>query len=187
MSKSELEEQDNQSTPRSEVAVIGCGEPNGKHSKVTQLVAANSFYNGLIPHIYYFSPNTSRLLTNKKFLSSSGFPITVCGSTPQASFEIIQKLGNYETRTWIGIAPEVPRTYDVTREGVLYLWRQTPSRDIVFNNMPMEDALSNWAFDYLKYVRLVVCQTDSEKILYSDQVKVISEKQSTSSITILSL
>jgi len=187
MSKSELEEQDNQSTPRSEVAVIGCGEPNGKHSKVTQLVAANSLYNGLIPHIYYFSPNTSRLLTNKKFLSSSGFPITVCGSTPQSSFEVIQKLGNYHTRTWIGIAPEVPRSYDVTREGVLYLWRQTPSRDIIFNNMPMEDALINWAFDYLKYARLVVCQTQHEKILYKQEVKLISEKESTRSLSIISL
>ena len=57
----------------------------------------------------------------------------------------------------------------------------------MFNNMPMEDALSNWAFDYLKFVRLVVCQTESEKILYSDQVKVISEKQTTSGIKIISL
>ena len=47
MSKSELEEQDSQFTKKSEVAVIGCGEPNGNHSKETQLVAANSFYNGL--------------------------------------------------------------------------------------------------------------------------------------------
>jgi len=177
MLKNELEEQGNQFTNKSEVAVIGCGEPNGRHAEQTQLVASNCFYNGLIPHTYYFSPNTTRLLTNKKFLSSSGLPVTICGATPQASFEIIQKLGNYKTRTWVGIAPEVPKTYDVTREGVLYLWRQEPARDIIFNNMPMEDALSNWAFDYLKYVRLVVCKTESEKILYSSEVSVISEKQ----------
>jgi hypothetical protein len=187
MLKEELREQDSQFTRTREVAVIGCGEPDGKNSKQTHFVASNCFHNGLVPHIYFFSPNTSRLLTNKKFLSSSGFPITVCGSTPQASFETIQKLGNYITRTWIGVAPSVPKTYDVTREGVLYLWRQTPARDIIFNNMPMEDVLINWAFDYLKYARLVVCQTEAEKILYSKDVTVISESQSSSSITILSL
>lgn len=182
MSKSVYEEQASQFTPSREVAVIACGEPNGRHSREANLVAANCFFNGLNPHIFYFSPHTSRLLTSKRFLTNSGFPVTVCGSTPQASFEVIQKLGDFHTRTWIGIAPDVPDTYSVTREGVLYLWRQRPERDIVFNNMPMEDALVNWGFDYLKNVKLVVCQTKTEKILYPKDIVVISEGESQAKI-----
>jgi len=182
MSKSVYEAQDNQFTPSREVAVIACGEPNGRHSREANLVAANCFFNGLNPHIFYFSPHTSRFLTTKKFITQSGFPVTVCGSTPQASFAVIQKLGEYYTRTWIGIAPEVPETYDVTREGVLYLWRQRPERDIVYNNMPMEDALVNWGFDHLKNVKLVVCQTTSEKILYPKDISVVSEAETEAKI-----
>ena len=182
MSKSVYEEQGNQFTPNREVAVIACGEPNGRHSREANLVAANCFFNGLNPHIFYFSPHTSRFLINKRFITQNGFPVTVCGSTPQASFEVIQKLGGFYTRTWIGIAPQVPETYDVTREGVLYLWRQKPQRDIVFNNMPMEDALINWAFDHMKNVKLIVCQTNSEKILYPSSYSVISEKESQTQI-----
>jgi hypothetical protein len=77
----------------------------------------------------------------------------------------------------MGIAPIVPESYSVTREGVLYLWKQRPSRDIVYNNMPMEDALSSWAFDYLKFTKLVVSNTESEKILYPKDVVVISNTE----------
>jgi len=185
MLKKEFVELDSQFTLKIDVAVIGCGEPDGRHARETQLVAANCYLNGLTPHIFFFSPNTTRILTNKKFLSSSGFSITVCGSTPQASFETIQKLGEFPTRTWIGIAPDVPQTYDVTREGILYLWRQKPQRDIIYNNMPMDEVLSNWAFDYLKNVKLVVCQTTSEKMLYPSDVAVISENESMKGINLL--
>ena len=182
MSKSVCEGRDSQFTPSPEVAVIACGEPNGRHSKEANLVAANCFFNGLNPHLFYFSPHTSRFLTNKKFLTHNGFPVTICGSTPQASFETIQKLGQFYTRTWIGIAPDVPETYDVTREGVLYLWRQKPERDIIYNNMPMEDVLMNWGFDHLKNVKLVVCQTVSEKILYPKDICVASEAETEATI-----
>ena len=52
----------------------------------------------------------------------------------------------------------------------------------MFNNMPMEDALVNWGFDYLKNVKLVVCQTKTEKILYPKDIVVISEGESQAKI-----
>ena len=160
---------------RDKVAVVCCGEHNGKHSDATYLLAKNCYLNGLYPHIFFFSPNTCPLLLNKKFITKQGFPVLVGGSTPQANFELVQLLGSYGSRAWMGIAPPIPESYSVTREGVLYLWKQKPARDIVYNNIPMEDALVNWAFDYLKFAKLVVCKTSEEKILYPREVPVISE------------
>ena len=145
---------------RDKVAVVCCGEHNGKHSDATYLLAKNCYINGLYPHIFF---------------TKQGFPVLVGGSTPQANFELVQLLGSYGSRAWMGIAPPIPESYSVTREGVLYLWKQKPARDIVYNNMPMEDALVNWAFDYLKFAKLVICKTSEEKILYPREVPVISE------------
>lgn len=49
-----------------------------------------------------------------------------------------------------------------------------PARDVIFTDMPMDDVLMNWAFDDLKHTMKVICQTNSEKILYPIGTDVIS-------------
>lgn len=180
MLNAELQDQGLHSTPdKNTIAVVSCSMTNGVHSSATFLMTENCRANGLIPHTFFFSPHSSPFLLNKKFLFKSGLPFWVGGSSPQASFEIVQMLGQYGSRAWLGIAPNVPENYSVTREGLLYLWKQRPARDIVYNDQPMDDALINWAFDYLKFAKLVICQTEDEKILYPSDVNVISQSDAT--------
>jgi hypothetical protein len=77
-------------------------------------------------------------------------------------------------RSWVGVAPDVPEKYNVSRTGIEFLWKMRPSRDIIFTDMRMDDVLMSWAFEYLKYTRNVICQTEDEKILYPIGTKVIS-------------
>jgi hypothetical protein len=62
----------------------------------------------------------------------------------------------------------------VIRTGVQFLWKMRPARDVIFTDMPMDDVLMNWAFDDLKQVMTVICQTNAEKILYPIGTNVIS-------------
>ena len=180
-----FDEEINENTfSESSVAVISCANPNETHSKEALLVAYQCFYNGLSPHLYYFSPDTTKEKEDRRTITKNGIAVTHFGSSPECTFNAIQTLGKYKSRTWIGIAPELSEESNIAREGVIWLWSQKPSRDIIYNNMGLDMAIVHWGHDYLHNVKLVVCQAKDEKILYSKKVNVIAEEETLSNTKI---
>lgn len=157
-----------------EVAIVCCGDPNSRHAWSATFLAEDCFQHLIYPHLFFFSPHTAKEKQNKKFLNEHGHPVWFCGSSQQAGLEIIYKLSRFRIRSWVGIAPQVPESYSVIRTGIQFLWKMRPARDIIFTDMTMDDVLMNWAFDDLKHTMQVICQTNSEKILYPIGTNVIS-------------
>jgi hypothetical protein len=157
-----------------EAAIICCGDTKSRHANSSVFLADDCIGQSIFPHLFFFSPHTSNEKKNTKILSSKGYPVWFCGNSQQACLDVIYKLGKFKMRSWVGVAPDLPERYNISREGIEFLWRMRPARDIVFTDMNMDDVLLNWAFEHLKHTRNVICQTEDEKILYPLGTKLVS-------------
>jgi hypothetical protein len=157
-----------------EAAIICCGDPKSRHAKSAIFLAEDCIGHTIYPHLFFFSPHTSTEKKNSKILSAKGYPVWSCGNSQQACIDIIYKLSKFKMRSWVGIAPNLPERYNISRTGIEFLWRMRPARDIIFTDMQMDDVLLNWSFDLLKHPRNVICQTEDEKILYPTGTKLLS-------------
>jgi CheY-like chemotaxis protein len=157
-----------------EAAIICCGDPKSRHANSAVFLADDCMGHSIYPHLFFFSPHTSNEKKNTRILSGKGYPVWFCGNGQQACLDIIYKLSKFKMRSWVGVAPDLPEKYNISREGIKFLWKMRPARDIVFTDMKMDDVLLNWAFVHLKHARNVICQTDDEKILYPLGTKLVS-------------
>jgi hypothetical protein len=157
-----------------QVAIICCSGSKGKHATSAILMADDCMSNFIFPHIFFFSPYDSKNEQNKKRLNRKGYPMWDCGNTTTAILDVFYKLTDFRLRSWVGIAPEVPKGDTIVKAGTEFLWRQEPRRDFVFTNTPMDDVILHWAFDLLKIPKQVISQTKDEIILYPIGASVIS-------------